>query len=54
MACFVLREKGTERAFTGEFWDHHEKGAHRCAGRQPFLIRTQIRVRRLAELLPAR
>ena len=28
----VLREKGTERAFSGEFWDHKEKGIYTCGG----------------------
>jgi peptide-methionine (R)-S-oxide reductase len=27
----VARKKGTEHAFTGRYWDHHEAGVYRCA-----------------------
>ena len=27
----ILREKGTEQAFTGKYWNHHGSGVYACA-----------------------
>jgi len=29
---YVCRQKGTEAAFTGAYWDHKEHGAYHCVG----------------------
>jgi peptide-methionine (R)-S-oxide reductase len=29
---YILRQAGTERAFTGPFWNSKDKGVYRCAG----------------------
>lgn len=39
----IMREKGTERAFTGKYWDHHDKGVYLCAACQLPLFESETK-----------
>lgn len=43
LANHILWEKGTERAFTGAFWNHFENGEYRCINCDALLFKSDTK-----------
>jgi peptide-methionine (R)-S-oxide reductase len=39
----IARQKGTEPAFTGKYWDNHEQGLYRCSSCGMDLFRSETK-----------
>ncbi|MHA1976364.1 MAG: peptide-methionine (R)-S-oxide reductase MsrB [Candidatus Hodarchaeales archaeon] len=40
---YILRKKGTEPAFSGEYWNHFDDGQYRCAGCNTILFSSEAK-----------
>ena len=41
--CNVIRDGGTEAAFTGKYWDHHENGVYKCVACESVLFSSETK-----------
>jgi peptide-methionine (R)-S-oxide reductase len=41
--CYVVRDGGTERPFTGKYWNHHEKGTYACVACDELLFSSETK-----------